>query len=743
MAKFCNNCEKSVETKTDRESGHLLCAECGNILGYAAAALPRGTIIAGYRIEDSIGHGGMGVVYRAIQENLQRPAALKILSDELSDEPGFVESFFHEARVAANLTHPNIVQAYAAGTTKDGINYFAMELIEGESLEVKLKRSGPLPPVPAMDTAIQLAKALEYAWNTKKMCHGDIKPDNLLITKNNILKLADLGLARSVYEENAKRDVMVTPLYAAPELISGKQISPSLHSDMYSYGATLYHIVVGHPPFESGKIEEIYQRHLTENPVPPIEINQEIPEKLSRLIIRLIAKTPEERPKDWTEIISELAHITEDVSTYKKQIPENRKIEIIAENKVPEKHSSSMPKKILFASAAVILILAAMFILRSSQTSEDVLPEKKQTDKPLPISSEAKTVIQKPNVQMEQLREKWLIEKEKMRTDTPQNKIDAYSNFLRSNMITEQLEKEINEELESLKLEIKQEQLKQQKQQAAEYRKNIDAFLNSPLLIWEGAKEINARMQIYYMLINQGRLPHLSEEYQNKQYDLIIVHKILELRLQKLNKLGLLPYEISQKNNQKASDSKKDYLKTLDIEYDRLLKPHIRHFSSKELKHGMTLFAKRHKNIDNLTIRKARAIGDNLGDKVFLSHLYKSSKELNNAPLSRFGKNVFLINATPSSVRVSIQDGRFVVRKWIPLNQSNIARLRLSVYDLYRNPVWRERFSPDFLYFICFTSIFYDSRHAIENVKNYNAAKKQKELMEDILRDISELSARH
>ena len=145
MAKFCGQCGKSVETGTDRESGRLLCSECGAVLGYSASALPRGTVIAGYRIEDPVGQGGMGVVYRAVQINLQRPAALKILSDELADEPGFVESFFHEAHVAANLTHPNIVQAYAAGTTEDGINYFAMELVEGESLVGACSGGGGCP----------------------------------------------------------------------------------------------------------------------------------------------------------------------------------------------------------------------------------------------------------------------------------------------------------------------------------------------------------------------------------------------------------------------------------------------------------------------------------------------------------------------------------------------------------------------------------------------------------------------
>ena len=145
MARFCRHCGKNVETAADRESGRLLCAECGAPLGYSAAALPAGTVIAGYRIEEPVGQGGMGVVYRATQISLGRPAALKILSDELSEDPAFVESFFHEARVAANLTHPNIVQAYAVGE-ENGIFYFAMEYVRGETFKQILQRLDPLLP---------------------------------------------------------------------------------------------------------------------------------------------------------------------------------------------------------------------------------------------------------------------------------------------------------------------------------------------------------------------------------------------------------------------------------------------------------------------------------------------------------------------------------------------------------------------------------------------------------------------
>ena len=305
MAKFCARCGKNVKTKADPADGLLHCQECGVTLGYSASALPPGTVIAGFRIEEPIGHGGMGVVYRATQLNLQRPAALKILSDELSDDPGFVESFFHEARVAANLMHPNIVQAYS------GIDYFAMELIEGRPLNDLLEEK-PLSFIPALQIALQIARALEYAWRKKAMCHGDIKPENILVTPSGKVKLADLGLARSVHEERVKRDVMVTPLYAAPELIAGKQTAANLRSDMYSFGAALYHILIGHPPFEGDTVEQIYRRHLKETPIPPVEWNPGIPRELSALVMHMLDKTPENRPQGWTEVIATLNRILGD-----------------------------------------------------------------------------------------------------------------------------------------------------------------------------------------------------------------------------------------------------------------------------------------------------------------------------------------------------------------------------------------------------------------------------------------------
>ena len=287
----------------------------------SAGGLQPGTVISGFRIEREIGRGGMGVVYLATQLNLQRYAALKILADELSGNSMFVERFFQEAHSAASLSHSNIVQAYDAGVDSSGLCYFAMEFVDGETLEVLLRREGALPARSVMDIGYRIACALEHAWQSRGMCHGDIKPDNILIGRNGELKLADLGLAKSIYDEDIPQDVMVTPLYAAPEIISGKVKEPNLLSDIYSFGALLYHAAAGTPPFNSEAIEEIYRRHLEEIPRPPSSLNPELPEALSSLILRMLEKNPENRPASWQEIKEAFQNILEEPQVEK---PEKR-----------------------------------------------------------------------------------------------------------------------------------------------------------------------------------------------------------------------------------------------------------------------------------------------------------------------------------------------------------------------------------------------------------------------------------
>lgn len=338
-----------------------------------AGNLPAGTVIAGFRIEREIGRGGMGVVYLATQLNLQRFTALKVLADELSGNSMFVQRFFQEAHSAACLSHSNIVQAYDAGVSS-GLCYFAMEYVNGETLDVRLNRDGALPARSVMELGVRIAGALGYAWNARGMCHGDIKPDNILISTTGELKLADLGLAKSIYDEDSPRDVMVTPLYAPPEIISGRVTEPNLLSDIYSFGASLYHAATGAPPFNSEAIEEIYRRHLEEIPRPPAFLNNDIPRPLSDLILKMIEKNPADRPSSWQEIEDACRSMIEE-SEPAVTIPPP-----------PEKKRKNLLQIVSLAVLIPLLFSAGFFLSR--------IPFWKNADRPSekPILSAKKTV---------------------------------------------------------------------------------------------------------------------------------------------------------------------------------------------------------------------------------------------------------------------------------------------------------------------------------------------------------------
>ncbi len=287
------------------------CQECGWSIPLREG-LPPGTVIAGFRIVREIGRGAMGVVYLARQVNLDRCVAIKVLSDESASDEAFVESFFREARLAASLSHPNIVQAFDAGVTENGIYYFVMELIEGEDLDTILMREGPLDIEDALDVLIVVADALGYAWSKSTLSHGDIKPANIIVREDGDIKLADFGLARR-YREMTEDGVtcMGTPAYAAPEVIRGGQEKDVLgfKSDMYSFGATAFHMLIGHEPFQDSDPGRVCEMQLNEQPPPVIALRPGVPARLSALIDSLMEKLPRKRPMTWETVVRELKAI--------------------------------------------------------------------------------------------------------------------------------------------------------------------------------------------------------------------------------------------------------------------------------------------------------------------------------------------------------------------------------------------------------------------------------------------------
>ena len=226
--------------------------------------LEPGSWFGDYQILDLLGAGGMGNVYRAREKMLDRLVALKTLSPELGYEPSFVERFSKEARAVARLNHPNIVQVFAFGEVQ-GIYYLAMELLEGLSLGHYLRANGRWSEYEAISIVRYLCRALSVA-HAQGLVHRDIKPDNVILTRAGEVKLVDLGIAKQMGEENSMTQTWTaigTPNYIAPEQILGQRDIDG-RADIYSLGATLYHLVTGRVPFQGSSGPHVMSMHLVE-----------------------------------------------------------------------------------------------------------------------------------------------------------------------------------------------------------------------------------------------------------------------------------------------------------------------------------------------------------------------------------------------------------------------------------------------------------------------------------------------
>lgn len=263
----------------------------------------QGETVAGFHIIRELGRGNNGVVYLARQIALDRQVALKILLPELAaEDPTYIRNFLHEARLAARLDHPNIVQALDAGETPAGLYFFAMEFVDGKSLEDIRQQQPELISLRfLLEVSLQLADAMDYAWRSHKMTHGDIKPGNLLIrSSDGAVKLADLGLAR-VSGAAGNDEIMATPMYAAPEVIMGQNDKIGPCTDIYSFGVMFYELAAGTAPFH-GNTEEMLRQHLEDEPTPLILSNPDIDPDISKFVARMLRKDPADRVSDWQEV---------------------------------------------------------------------------------------------------------------------------------------------------------------------------------------------------------------------------------------------------------------------------------------------------------------------------------------------------------------------------------------------------------------------------------------------------------
>jgi len=277
--------------------------------GPAAAPAPGGPgaqerRLGGYRLEKKLGKGAMGEVWLALQENLNRPVALKVLSPARAADADFVRRFQLEARAAAALHHPNVVVIHDVGEA-DGHHYLSMELMAGGSLEERLAKDGPLPWRAALDALRDAARGLDFA-EARGIVHRDIKPANLMLDAAGTVKIADLGLATTADSEEALeggRRIFGTPHFVSPEQARGEPVDN--RSDLYSLGATAYRLLSGRTPFGGETTRDILRAHFTQEPAPI----EGIPPELDALVSRLLAKDPAARPQRAQEVVQELERL--------------------------------------------------------------------------------------------------------------------------------------------------------------------------------------------------------------------------------------------------------------------------------------------------------------------------------------------------------------------------------------------------------------------------------------------------
>lgn len=266
--------------------------------------------IPGYTIVEKTGSGGMGTVYKARQLSMDRIVALKVLNERYSNNAEFVDRFIREARAAGKLNHPNVIHVHDISRA-NGRHYFSMEFIDGPSVRELLRQERRIEVNKALDIVLQAAKALEFA-HENRIVHRDIKPDNLMLTKEGIVKIADLGIAKTFEEGTSTpgkegRVVLGTPHYMAPEQALGKSIDHRV--DIYSLGATFYHMITGATPFSGGTAQEILKAHVQTSLLPIQDLNKDIPDPVCFIIERMMAKLPEKRYQSMAQVIEDIERV--------------------------------------------------------------------------------------------------------------------------------------------------------------------------------------------------------------------------------------------------------------------------------------------------------------------------------------------------------------------------------------------------------------------------------------------------
>ncbi len=293
------------------------CPNCGKKFVLPVNELEEGRIFGDFVLGKRLGSGSIGSVYMGRQLSLDRTVALKVLSREYTNEKG-ATAFLREARAAARLSHPNLVQCYAVGE-EDGTCYMAMNYIRGTTVKDKMRRDGKIGIDEALHIAQQVAEALHFAWEEAELIHRDVKPDNIMIDEEGVVKLTDLGLAMQQGEWSEDMEISGSPSYMSPEQFAGEKLDT--RSDIYSLGISLYQMLLGELPFDGATLTTVARQHFYEKPPQIRKKDPLISAKVANLVRKMIAKHPDDRFQTMDELLENIWELRQKTAPEKELVP--------------------------------------------------------------------------------------------------------------------------------------------------------------------------------------------------------------------------------------------------------------------------------------------------------------------------------------------------------------------------------------------------------------------------------------
>lgn len=374
----CPQCHAVLELE-DGQPGELVqCDQCLTPVAFPSSPTAPGAILGEFVIVRELGQGGMGTVYLAHQLTLDRDVALKVITPAADTNATDIDSFIREARAAALINHPNIVQAYTVNCDSN-LWYFAMEYIDGPTVKTLLEQQHQLSPQQTLEIAAEIVPGLQYAYAERQMLHRDIKPDNIMLNSAGHAKLADLGLAcQATGSAPGEDEITGTPQYLAPELLLG--FPPDARSDIYSLGATLYHLVTGTVPYDAPTVDELVMKHLTDPLTPILQRQPETPPPLAVLIEAMLAKRPAQRYQSYDELAADIARVQQGLMPSKP---------LCAEAQIPIDPDSPNPLELPGSPDGTPATPHAKKTLRRSKASDDPTTPEPNADADADADSDA------------------------------------------------------------------------------------------------------------------------------------------------------------------------------------------------------------------------------------------------------------------------------------------------------------------------------------------------------------------